>query len=360
MSKLLLISLGKLNGAVLEAAARDGRFPHIIVATRNVAAAKLRANAARVGAALEDEYPRIDVVAFDFNAPDAAEALRRIQPDLMLAAPTLLPWWKLTGHANPRIRALPFGGWLACHLAPMLTLRAAWEKSDLHCPWVSATYPDVVNPILHMTGSGPIVGIGNVSECLPKIRFLASQHSNAPISELAIKLVGSHALSTLFYREEAVKELPPFLLQVLWHGHDISLAIKDKLRSIKMPVAHDLEINRITASAGLGVLAALLGDEPQALHAPAPNGLVGGYPVKISRKGVAIDLPSDWHLEQALGVNASALSFDGISAIEKDGTVIFTEKCAAALKVLLGEDWPRLRPESAPAMAAKLIAAVSS
>lgn len=359
MSKLLLISLGKLNGAVLEAAARDGRFPHIIVATRNVASARMRANAARIGAALEGEYPRIDVVGFDFNAPEAADALRKIQPDLMLAAPTLLPWWKIAGHANAKVRALPFAGWLACHLAPMLALRAAWDKSELHCPWVSATYPDVVNAILHMTGSGPSIGIGNVSECLPKIRFLASQHANAPVSELAIKLVGSHALSNLFYREEAVKELPPFLLQVLWHGHDISLAVKDKLRSVKMPVMHDQEINRITASAGLDVLAALLNDEPHALHAPAPNGLVGGYPVKISRKGVAIDLPPEWPLEHALGINASALTFDGISAIEKDGGVIFTEKCAAALKALLGEDWPRLKPVDAAAMAAKLVALVS-
>lgn len=358
MSKLLLISLGKLNGAVLEAAARDGRFSHIIVATRNVALARMRANAAKIGAALEGEYPRIDAVAFDFNAPDAAETLRRIQPDLMLAAPTLLPWWKLAGHANPKVRALPFAGWLACHLAPMLSLRGAWEKSDLHCPWVSATYPDVVNAILHMTGQGPIVGIGNVSECLPKIRFLASQHSNAPITELAIKLVGSHALSNLFYREEAVRELPPFLLQVLWHGHDISLAVKDKLRSVRMPVMHDDGVNRITASAALDVLAALLDAEPHALHAPAPNGLVGGYPVKISRKGVEIDLPPEWPLEHALGINASALAFDGISAIEKDGTVIFTEKCAAALKGLLAEDWPRLHPGDAAAMAARLVASL--
>ncbi|WP_374651916.1 hypothetical protein [Dongia sp.] len=359
MSKLLLISLGKLGGAVLEAAARDGRFPHIIVATRNIAHARAKANAARIGAALEGQYPRIDVVAFDFNAPNAPEILRKIQPDLMFAAPTYLPWWKVAASGNAKLKALPFAGWLACHLAPMLTLRAAWEKSELHCPWVGGTYPDVVNAILHMTGQGPSIGIGNISECLPKIRFLASQHTNAPIPELVIKLVGGHALSSSFYRDEAIKELPPFLLQVLWHGHDISLAVKDKLRSVKMAVEHDAEINRITASAALDVLASLLSDEPYALHAPAPNGLVGGYPVNISRKGVAVDLPREWMLEQALGVNAAALAFDGITAIEKDGTVIFTEKTAAALKALLGEEWPRLKPDDAPAMAAKLVALVS-
>lgn len=358
MSKLLLISLGKLAGAVLQAAARDGRFPHIIVATRNVAHARAKANAARIGAALEGEYPRIDVVPFDFNAPNAADILRKIQPDLMFAAPTLLPWWKVAASGNAKVKALPFAGWLACHLAPMLTLRAAWDKSELHCPWVTGSYPDVVNAILHMTGTGPTIGVGNISECLPKIRFLASQHTGAPIPELAIKLVAGHALSSLIYRDETVRELPPFLLQVLWHGHDISLAVKDKLRSVKMPVAHDDDISRITASSSLDVLAALLSDEPYALHAPSPNGLVGGYPVTVSRKGVVVDLPREWSLELALGVNASALTFDGITAIEKDGTVIFADKTAAALKALLGEDWPKLPPEAAAGLATKLVAAI--
>jgi hypothetical protein len=359
LSKLLLISLGKLGGAVLEAAARDGRFQHIIVATRNTAHARAKVNAAKIGAALEGQYPRIDVVAFDFNAPNAPDLLRKIQPDLMFAAPTMLPWWKIgaSPHAA-KFKNLPFGFWLACHLAPMLSLRAAWEKSELHCPWVSGTYPDVVSAVLHLTGQGPIIGIGNISECLPKIRFLASEQAKAPIPELAVKLVGGHALAALFYREEAVKEFPPFLLQVLWHGHDISLAVKDKLRSVKMAVEHDHEINRITASAALDVLAALLSDEPYALHAPAPNGLVGGYPVTISRKGVAVDLPREWTLEQALGVNAAALTFDGITALEKDGTVIFTEKTAAAFETHLGEKCTRLKPEDAAAMAAKLVALI--
>lgn len=359
MSKLLLISLGKLGGAILEAAARDGRFSHIIIATRNIAHARAKANAAKIGAALEGQYPRIDVVGFDFNAPNAPDILRKIQPDLMFAAPTLMPLWKVAVSAQTaKFKNLPFGFWLACHLAPMLTLRDAWEKSGLRCPWVSGTYPDVVSAVLHLTGSGPIVGIGDISNCLPKIYFLASEHTKARVQELDIKLVGGHAFSSLFYREDAVKELPPFLLKILWHGHDISLAIRDKLRSVKMPIDYSHAINRITASAALEVLAALLSDEPYSLHAPAPNGLVGGYPVMISRKGVSVDLPSEWSLEQALGVNASALAFDGIAALEKDGSVIFTDKAVAAFKNILGEDCQRLRPEDAATMATKIVSLV--
>ena len=93
------------------------------------------------------------------------------------------------------------------------------------------------------------------------------------------------------------------------------------------------------------------------LQAGQPDYLLG-YPVTISRKGVAVDLPREWTLEQALGVNAAALAFDGITALEKDGTVIFTEKTSAAFKAHLGEECARLKPEDAAAMAAKLVALV--
>lgn len=357
MNKLLLISLGKLTGAVLEAVARDGRFPHIIVATRNVEAARAKANAVRIGAALEGLYPRIDVVGFDFNAPDAAEALRKIQPDLMFAAPTMLPWWKLDDARAAKVKAMPFAGWLACHLAPMLSLRAAWEKSGLRCPWVGASYPDVVNAILHLTGAGPTVGVGNVAECIPKVRLLAAKHTGAAPTEFEVKLVAQHALEYFLYSDAAHREQPPFLLQVLWHKQDISLAVKDKLRSVKMPIPYDLDFNRITASSALDVLAALLGEEFVALHAPAPNGLVGGYPVKVGRKGVFVDLPPAWDMEHAIGTNAASLAWDGIAALDKDGTVIFTESCAAALKALLGETVDKLHPDQAAGMAQRLIAA---
>ena len=38
--------------------------------------------------------------------------------------------------------------------------------------------------------------------------------------------------------------------------------------------------------------------------------------------------------------------------------MIFTEKTVVALKALLAEDWPKLRPESAAVLAAKLTALV--
>src|SRR5262249_61174124 len=96
MARLLLISLGKPTGAVLEAAARDGRFGSILVAGRSAAYGRAKVNHARIGAALEGRYPEIEFLPFDFNEPGAAAQLARLRPDVAFAAPSLLPWWKVT------------------------------------------------------------------------------------------------------------------------------------------------------------------------------------------------------------------------------------------------------------------------
>jgi hypothetical protein len=354
--KLLLISHGGLTDAVLDAAARDGRFAHIVLAGRNAERGRGRVQAIRIAAALEGEYPRLEFVPFDFTQAAAPEILKKIAPDVAFAAPSLLPREKLGVAADPRLRAIPPAGWLACHLSPMLRLREAWEKSGLSCPWVAASFPDVVNAILHLTGPGPTTGSGGIAVCVPQIRLLAAQQAKAPPAEIVVRLVAGRALADCL-AGAAPKEWPPYMLQVLWHGQDITLAIRDKLKA-KHPLQTEADRYRIAAASVLDVLAALGDDRPKQLHVPAPNGLVGGYPAKISRRGAVFDLPEKWDLEKAIGINATALAFDGIAALDKDGTVAFTDRAAAALQALLGERIERLRLSDAHGMAGKLTAAL--
>ena len=359
--KLLLIGLGQLTGAVLDSVARDGRFAQIVLASRDGEQGRAKVQAARIGAALEGEFPRIEFVPFDFNTASAAETLKRIAPDVAFAAPSLLSRRRIRA-ADPKFRALPGGVWLACHLAPMLRLREAWTQSGLSAPWVAASEPDLVNAILHLTGGGPTAGSGGLATCVPRIRFLAAQQAKAPVQEIVVRLVAGASFADCLSGhwgtgEGASKNLPPFMLKVTWHGQDITLAVRDKLKT-KVPPLAEADHARIAASATLDLLAALGDDGVHDLHVPAPNGLVGGYPVKINRRGAEIDLPAAWDLDQALGINATALAYDGIAALDKDGTVTYTDRGIAAFQALLGERIERLRPPNAQSLAEKLVAAV--
>jgi hypothetical protein len=359
--KLLLIGLGVLTGAVLDSVARDGRFAQIVLAARDADRGRAKVLAARVGAALEGEFPRIEFVPFDFNTAAASETLKKIAPDVAFAAPTMLSRRHIRA-AEPKIRTLPNGVWLACHLAPMLRLRDCWTKSGLSAPWVAASEPDLVNAILHLTGAGPTAGSGGIATCVPRIRMLAAQQAKAPVQEITVRLVAGASLADCLNGysgagEGAAKELPPFMLKITWHGQDITLAVRDKLKA-KVPPLAEADHTRIAASATLDLLAALGDDRLHDLHVPAPNGLVGGYPVKINRRGAEVDLPAAWDLEHALGINATALAFDGIATLDKDGAVTYTERGIAAFQALLGERIERLRPQNAQSLAEKLVATV--
>jgi len=364
MPRLLIVSLGQLGGAVLEAMARDAAFDEIVVATRSIARAEAKLNNARVGAAIEGRHPMLRAEAFDLNAPDAAARLRALAPDVAFAAPSLLPWWALDRLPEPHrghVAAVPFGGFVACHLAPMLRLREAWAASGLACPWVGASYPDVVNAVLAAGGPAPTCGVGNVAEAVPKVRFVAAAALGVPAQSVQVRLVAQHALEYFLYRAAPPSEgetLPPFLLEARHAGRDVSDLARARLFE-PCPIPYELDFNLLTASAARVLLPALLGEDAAATHVPAPGGRLGGYPVRVSRRGVALDLPAAWTPELAEATNRESLRWDGIAAVEGDGTIVFTETTARALRALLGRPAERLRPDDAAAMAEALCGALA-
>jgi hypothetical protein len=361
MSRLLLVSLGQLNGHILEAVARSGAFAEILVAGRDSARGARKTNQARIGAAIEGRYPAISFIELDVNNASAAAILRETAPDVALAAPSMLPWWqidRLAGAKGEAARAVPFAGWIACHLAPMLAVRRAWADSGLDVPWVGASYPDVVNTILHRSGPGPVCGVGNVDEMIPKIRFAAAGETGCDPAAVEVRLVAQHALEYFVYREieTPASEAPPFMLRAKLDGRDISdAAARAILRPLPIPYA--LDFNLLTASSALGLLPALAGQEPVNMHVPAPNGLPGGYPVRVEAGRVSLDLPAEWAMEDAVASNVASLPWDGLRSIEADGTPIFTEATSRALFDFTGKHYQSLAPDRAAAMAAELVAA---
>ncbi len=362
MSRLLLISLGSLGGMILEAAARAGDFDEIVVASRSPGRAQKKVNNARIGGAIEGRFPAITCVPFDLHAEDAPARLARIAPDVALAAPSMMPWWvldTLEGEIGAKARAVPFAGFMACHLAPVARLRDAWAASGLACPWINASYPDVINAVLARTGPAPLCGVGNVVEAIPKFRFVIAEALGAEPGRIAIKLVAQHALEYYIYSDGQAAERPPYLLEATLDGRDVSHLAGDAVYSA-FPVPYELDFNLYTVSAAMIALPALVSDDWTPTHVPGPEGLVGGYPVALSRQGLRLDLPAAWTRAEAETVNHASMRFDGVADIEADGTVVYTDETAAALGHLLGRRVECLRLADAPALADELRAAVGA
>lgn len=346
---LLIVSLGELGTNVLEAAGRSGLFERIVVASRSVDKARARINNALLGCGIDGFFPKFEAVGFDFNEPASVAALRRIAPDIVFCAPTLLPWWKvggLDGAAETPAGKVPFGGYVSLQLAPMAVFRDRLADAGLDTHWIAASFPDVVNPSLARSGLGPRCGIGNVREPVAKIQALLGARLGVAPAQVGVRLVAQHAFEYAVFQAEPPAELPPYLLQVTVDGKDCSALGHEALRA-PFPFPFDLHFNRITASAAIDAMRALLHPSPVRTHLPGVLGLVGGYPVCVENGRISLDLADHWNDAQAIAINESSLRWDGIERIEADGTIVFTAATTQALHVLTGATIEQVHPDGA-------------
>jgi len=84
-------------------------------------------------------------------------------------------------------------------------------------------------------------------------------------------------------------------------------------------------------------------DSGAILHAPAPNGLPGGYPVRITAEGGEVILPEGLTIEEAIRINEEGQQYDGIDKIDDDGTATYAEKSVAIMKDIIGWDCPQMK-----------------
>jgi hypothetical protein len=112
----------------------------------------------------------------------------------------------------------------------------------------------------------------------------------------------------------------------------------------------------VVAASGVKNGLALLRDSGLLTHSPGPQGLPGGYPVRLSASGAEVVLPSGVTLEQALAYAEAGQRADGVERIEEDGTVVYTEKAVEIMKEVLGYELTPLAFEECDEQAGELIA----
>ena len=349
---LLILSLGELSTALLEAVARTNLFDRIVVGSRSELKAVQRANNAIIGAGIEGYYSKIEGEKFDVDDQSFSTNLKQIDPDLIFSAPSLMPWWKLDKTDKP---PLPFAGYMSLHLALMSKFRDRIDEANIRARWIGASYPDVINPILSRSGFGPDCGIGNVQEPIPKLKAGVARKLNCQPEEVFIHLVAQHAFEYYVLNDKTGEEFPPYLLKATVNGRDQSLVAESILRE-PFAFPYDLHFNRVTASAGIVALRALCSSTTLEIHLPGIKQFVGGYPARVSNSQIEINLPPEWSLDRAIDVNNRSLRWDGIELIENDGTVVFTEETQKAFHRLLGKSFERLNISNALAQSKELLA----
>jgi hypothetical protein len=357
---LMLIGLGGLGTVLLELLAREECLGRIVVASRSLERGVARCNLTRLGAMAQGYVPSISFVRLNLNEDEAvAEIVRKEAPDVILSTATMQTWWLpdlLPPEQAAAIKSAGFGVWLPVHLTLTLKLMEALCDAGYRGITLTAPFPDVVNCVLGRLDLAPTCGVGNLDEIVPKVRLLAAERLGVPLDGVRVLLVAHHALEPAAFGEP-VDEIPPYFLRVEHRGQDVTKTIRaDELLLAPYPLPSGPATHFLTAGSTVRLIRALLSDSGALLHAPAPNGLPGGYPVIANRNGVQPAPIEGLTLAEAIAINERSHRFDGIERIEADGTVVFCPAAADVLRRTLGYDCERLPPGEAEGRAQELMA----
>ena len=321
-----MVGLGDLGARVLAGLAREPAIGRLVGTTRDPERGEALVAQAALGAEMLGGPAVVEHFFADVEDVEAtATLLRRLAPAVVVAAVSGHTWWRGSD-------SLPYAAWLPLHVRPVRRLMEALRAAGSGARVVCLPFPDAVGPILAGLGLAPDAGAGNVAEVAAKLRVLAG-------ADATVRLVMHHAAERLAIGGfEGVAASggepgdPPWRASVHVGGERLPDEVVAELfrRPFSLPAGR--EAQWISAAATVALVRALLGDAPTRVHAPAVGGRPGGYPALASSAGLELDLPDGVDEAEAIAVNAEAARWDGIAAIESDGTIVYTsgERIAAS------------------------------
>jgi len=359
--QILIVGLGNIGGHVLDMLARTTGIGKIIVAGRNKDYLHRRANLSMFVASQFGYYPEVKNVICDLsNIEQTAETLFKLKPDLIFNATTVQPHRVLTLLPKKVFQELDqaqLGPWLPMHLSLMYKLMQAIKQTHLNVRVINAAFPDAVNPILKQVGLAPTIGIGHVANIIPALRKSISFWLGVPITQVEVFLIAQRYVTSSIPRFGHPGEVPCYL-RTRVNGIDMT----DQLDLHKVYDALPTQFKRVggtegnllTAASAAKVIIAMANNTGESMHAPGPNGLPGGYPVKVDSKGGSILLPEPLTLQQAIHINEEGQRVDGIEKIDLDGTVHFSTHNMAIMKRILGYECKTMKVEESEEHAREL------
>ena len=347
--KIMIVGVGELGGIVLEFLARIPNICDIVVCDNNEDWGFRKTNSAVLGASFMGLYPSISYRKMNlFNIEETAAALREINPTIIFNGTTLQSWWVvgvLPVELHKRVYT-GLGPWLPMHTTLTHKLMLAVKEAGLNPYVVNSSFPDATNPVLSKVGLPPTVGIGNLDLVIPPMQKTVAEKLGVPMCNVTIRMIGHHYHGYYFPRHGTGTEAP-FHLKIYLDREDVTdqfdfpSLVADIPKHALRPAGAAGQY--VVAASSVKNIMAIYNDTGEITHAPGPQGLPGGYTVRLSRKGAEVVLSPGLSLEEAIKINEEAQKHDGIEAIYDDGTVRFTDRSHQALKTELGYDCLELK-----------------
>jgi hypothetical protein len=326
----MVIGAGDIGRRVFHELGQSDEPRHVQLSGRDEDAMVRAANLARFCGMQRGFSPTLSTSVIELtDTARTAERIAAFAPDVIFLAVSYQSWWvisTLPTAAYERLYAAHYGPWLPMHLVPVMKAMQAVRMSAVPAVEVNAAYPDAVHPALSAVGLSPDIGIGNVANNVPGIQAAVADHLRCGIEEIEVRLVAHHYVS---HRLSRTGDSGParMALDLYRTGRQITDELDlpmllGRLRREYRRVG-GLAGHAMTAASALSVLEPIADGRDALVHAPGPDGLLGGYPVAIENGKFSLRLPDDLTSNEALAINISGQQADGIRMICQDGTVEF-------------------------------------
>ncbi len=345
---IMLVGIGELGGILLEFLCRIPGIEKIVTADRNEDWGSRKTNSAVLGASYMGLYPDIQFQPIDLlDVEQTAETLKKINPTIIYNGTTLQSWWvvnELPPEVNKQLyrNRCGLGPWESMHLALTSRLMKAVKMAGIDTYVVNTSFPDVTNPSLARVGLAPTVGIGNMDLAIPYIRKTAAEMLKVPLSNVSVEMIAHHFHCYYWCRAGSGAEAPHHL-RVFVGKEDVTDLLGARPEFVAELPKHAMRPGGrhgqyLVAASSLNNIMAILNDTGELTHAPGPQGLEGGYPVRLSRKGAEVVIPEGMSLTDARALMLEAQQYDGIQEIRDNGDVVLTEEAYTTFKEILDVD----------------------
>lgn len=359
--QVLIIGLGGVGGWALELLARSPGIYHIVGADVNEEWGRKRMFTAAAGAILQGYVPAMDFVKMDLhNIEQTTEIIAQMSPQLILNCATQQTWWVRYKNLSPekikRLGKAGAGPWMPTHLALARSLMLAIKSSGWKCFVINSGFSDCSNMVLAKRGLAPTIGLGNIDLIVPMIQAGAARRLKVPVNNVQIYAVMHHHHFGSFRKYST--DLPPYFLRIMVGNKDVTEQFNcDQFLHEEMQNYLSSEnLNPVVAASGVKNAIAMLFNTGLLSHSPGPQGLPGGYPIRLGEHGADVFLPSGITMEEALAINERCQVEDGIAKVDEDGTVYYTDESVQVFKDELDFDLTRLEFDGCDQRAEELIA----
>jgi len=286
--------------------------------------------AANARAAIFGRPATFSIAPIKWDTPETiAETIAATTPRVIVQAATLQP--PSVAHAGDSewSRMVMSGGLsITSVFQALLSARTAQAMgvAGNKGAFINCCYADVANGIISAKGLPMTCGVGNVA-------ILATMFEG----DLGIRQPGHikvlahhHNLGT--WRGPAAERggIPPRT----WINGDEINDVYARFAHLRLTRTSAIDISGCTA---IPIILALVGHLDQICHVPGPEGLPGGYPVKIEGGVLSLDLPDGVTRDEAIAWNRHFEEENGL-VIADDGQVV----CHGRLRTKLAAHSPEL------------------